>query len=266
MRRLLVCVGGFAAAGLLFATVPASAQYYEAPGYQPPGYQPPGFQPPRPPMAVGIGPGLIESAAEIVEAMGLQPVGPALRSGAFLVQRATDDYGRVLRVTVDARRSQVIAIEANGAPRGPYARYASPYGPYGGPAPGPYAGTGPAPALAPPGSVMAAREPVAHPPYVAPPAHSGSITPDLPAPPTPGAKTLGAKTLGVMPRAKSAAVTPQHPPTPRKRPVTAPQQAVGSVEPVAPQSAPAPAPAPQAAPPAAAKPAASAMPPVTPLE
>ena len=185
----------------------------------------------------------------------MQPVGPALRSGAFLVQRAIDDSGRVLRVTVDARRSQVIAIEANGAPRGPYARYASPYGPYRGSYPAPYPGMAPDASLAPPGSVMAAREPVARAPHGALPPRSASITPDLPTPPIPGVK----------PRAKSAAITPLHPtaaPTPRKRPVTAPQQAAGSVEPVAPAPAPQAAPA---APPAPAKPD-NAMPPVTPLE
>ena len=55
--------------------------------------------------------------AEIVQAMGLDPIGQPVRSGPFYVQRATDDFGRVLRVTVDARRSQVIAIEAAAAPR-----------------------------------------------------------------------------------------------------------------------------------------------------
>ena len=50
--------------------------------------------------------------AEIVQAMGLDPIGPPMRSGAFYVQRARDDFGRVLRVTVDARRSQVVAVEA----------------------------------------------------------------------------------------------------------------------------------------------------------
>ena len=237
---------GLCVAGLLLGAAPASAQYFVVPG----------FQVPRPPMA--LGPGLIESAAEIVEAMGLQPVGPALRSGAFLVQRATDDYGRVLRVTVDARRSQVIAVEA--APRGPYAAYV-PYGPYR----GPYAGMPPDEALAPRGSVMAAREPMVrepttYEPHRALPPRSASIVPDLPVPPPPGAKPKSIKAP-----AKSAAITPQHPhvaPTPRKRPATAPQQAAGSVEPVAPAAAPQPAPA---SPPAAVKPD-NAMPPVAPLE
>ena len=86
-----------AVAGLLFAAGPASAQYYG----------------PRPP--VPIGPTSADDVAEIVQAMGLDPIGPPVRSGAFFVQRARDDFGRVLRVTVDARRSQVIAVEARRA-------------------------------------------------------------------------------------------------------------------------------------------------------
>ena len=104
--RLVVAV-----AGLLFAAVPASAQYYG----------------PRP--AVPIGPPSAYDVAEIVQAMGLDPIGPPGRSGAFFVQRARDDFGRVLNVTVDARRSQVIAVEALGHANAPYGRYAG-YGPY----------------------------------------------------------------------------------------------------------------------------------------
>jgi hypothetical protein len=231
---------GFAVAGLLLGVVPASAQYLEAP---------------RPPGA--IGPGLLNDAAEIAEAMGLKPVGPAIRSGAFLVQRATDDFGRVLRVTVDARRSQVIAVEAVGAPRGPYATYGRPY-------PGD-AMPGTPEGLEPRGSAMESRVP----PQVAVPPHSASIAPDLPVPPAPSVAPA-------KPKTKSAAVTPQQPqtaPTPRKRPPAAPSQATGSVEPItrgaapqatAPQAAPTQQP-PAAAPPAPAKPEIT-MPPVAPLE
>jgi hypothetical protein len=178
-------------------------------------------------------------------------VGPALRSGAFLIQRAADESGRVLRVIVDVRRSQVIAIE--GAPRGAYAGYA-PYGPYRRPYPAPGADQG----LAPPGSLMGWHEPNGVPPRP----RAASVTPDLPMPPMPG-----------RPKAKSVAAAPsQHPltPTPRRRPAAAPQQAAGSIEPVPPAGAAPPAPPAQAAPapaPAApAKPAGSAMPPVAPLE
>ena len=59
--RLVVAV-----AGLLFAAVPASAQYYG----------------PRP--AVPIGPPSAYDVAEIVQAMGLDPIGPPGRSGAVL--------------------------------------------------------------------------------------------------------------------------------------------------------------------------------------
>ena len=106
---------GVAVAGLLFAAGPASAQYI-----------------PRP--MIPIGPPSAYDVAEIVQAMGLDPIGPPTRSGAFHVQRARDDFGRVLRVTVDARRSQVVAVEA-GAPRALYGPHAG-YAPYRRPYPG----------------------------------------------------------------------------------------------------------------------------------
>jgi hypothetical protein len=220
--------------GLLIAAAPAAAQYV-----------------PRP--VVPIGPLPAQDVSEIVQAMGLEPVGAPVAHGPFYVQRARDDFGRVLRVTVDARRSQVIAIEAAGQPRGAYAGYA-PYGPYAGYGPyrAPYAMPGPNASLEPPGSVMGSRAPQG---ALRP--HSASIAPDLPTQPAPA-----------KPKAKSAAVTPQTPPTPRKRPAAAPQQAVGSVDPVQPATAPqttAPQAAPSAAPIAPAKPD-NAMPPVAPLE
>ena len=76
-----------------------------------------------------------DDVAEIVQAMGLDPVGHPARSGPFYVQRALDDFGRALRVTVDARRSQVIAVEAAGRTRAPYGTYAG-YGRYRRPYPG----------------------------------------------------------------------------------------------------------------------------------
>jgi hypothetical protein len=229
---------GLAIAGVLLAAAPASAQYLDVP---------------RPPAA--IGPALLESAAEIVEAIGLNPVGPAIRSGPFLVQQARDHVGRLLRVTLDARRSQVIAVEPAGMPRGADAGYSShdPYRAH-------YSRVTPEDGLAPPGSAMRARAPQG----VLPQPHSAAASPDLPVPPMPG-----------KPRTKAAAVTPQPPapPTPRKRPAAAPQQAVGSVEPVAPQNAPAQTPPAAASPPPSApanpppaKPEGSAMPPVAPLE
>ena len=207
---------GFAVATLLFGAVPASAQYA-----------------PRPPMPVGSA--SAHDAAEIVEAMGLDPVGPAMQSGPFFVQRARDDFGRMLRVTVDARRSQVIAVEPVG-PRG-YAAYRRPYMGY--PAMRDYDE-----GLVPPGSMMAPRPPGM-------PQHQASAPSHLaPLPP---------QTAPVKPRVKSATATPQQPataPTPRKRPAAAPQEAVGSVEPIAPQAA-----APVA--PSVSSPAAPAQQPVT---
>jgi hypothetical protein len=212
------------AAGFIAASAPASAQYV-----------------PRP--MAPIGPSSAQDAAEIVEAMGLRPIGVPVRNGSFYVQSARDDLGRVLRVVVDARRSQVVAVES-GVPR-------ALYGPYAGYAPHPRAGA-PAPYpmeefdIAPPGSIMGSRmTPNAAVPGVMPPAAQPK------------------------PSAKSAAVTPKEPPVPRKRPASAPQQAAGSVEPVA--AAPQVAPAPVLEKPAAAQPSApekpaNAMPPVNSLE
>jgi hypothetical protein len=214
-----------AAAGFVAASTPASAQFV-----------------PRP--MAPIGPSSAQDATEIVEAMGLHPIGVPARIGAFYVQSARDDLGRVLHVTVDARRSQVVAV-ATGAPHalyGPDAGYVPQYPLHRGPAAYPGQGFD----IAPPGSIMGAR-----------------VTPNGAAPPAtmpPGAQP--------KPMAKSAAVTPKEPPVPRKRPASAPQQAAGSVEPVAAPQAAAPVaekPAATTPPPAPEKPA-NAMPPVSPLE
>lgn len=211
-----------ALAGLLFAAAPASAQYYYGP---------------RP--AAPIGPPSAYDAAEIVQAMGLNPIGPASRSGPFFVQRARDDFGRLLHVTVDARRSQVVAVEA-GVPRGLYGPYAG-YAPYRRPYPG-YAALPPDDefGLVPPGSIVGSR---AQPPHAAAPPRSASVAPHAPA----------VAPQAVAPKAapKSASATPM----PRKRPASAPHGTVGSVEPVPAQNAPAPTPAQPAA-----------VTPVTPLE
>jgi hypothetical protein len=220
---------GLAVAALLLGPAPLAAQPV-----------------PRPAVPVGALP--TEDIAEIVQAMGLDPIGAPVRSGPFFVQRATDDFGRVLRVTVDARRSQVMAVEAAGLPRVPYG-YGYGYRPYPG-----YAALPPHEALAPPGSAMTG--PGGPPPHAQP----QQVTP-------PPAATAP------RPATKSAAVPPQRAPLPRKRPANAPEQAAaGTIEPVAqapqpsPQSATAPAPAPTPAPAAPAKPEAPAMSPVAPLE
>ena len=147
MKRAL-----FALANLvLLGAAPALAQY----------------APPRPPVA--IGPMGAADVADIVQAMGLDPVGPPARSGAFYVQRATDDFGRVLSVTVDARRSQVIAIEAV-AVRQPPGIYAG-HGVHRRRYPGYAITPDDAFDLAAPGSVMAShgQPPHAQPPHVQPP-------------------------------------------------------------------------------------------------
>ena len=208
------------AAGFVAASAPASAQYYG----------------PRP--MAPIGPSSPQDAIEIVQAMGLTPIGPPARIGAFYLQNARDDLGRVLQVTVDARRSQVVNV-SSGVPRGvygPYAGYAPHHRSYGAPVPYPMDDFD----IAPPGSIMGARM--------------------MPNPPAPQAALPPA--AHPKPSTKSAAITPARPPVPRKRPTEAPHQTAGSVEPL--QVAPAPAEKP-AATPAPEKPA-NAMPPVAPLE
>jgi hypothetical protein len=193
---------------------------------------------PRPVMPIGPLPPA--SVFEMVRQMGLEPMGPPVRNGAVYIQRAADYYGRPLRVVIDAARAQVVSVEAVGGPpaiyRGPYAStgapyWRRPYAPYG--AMPPYDDDD----YAPPGSLMA---PPGQPPQAG-------------LPPASRAKP------------KSAAVPPGRPPVPRKRPVAAPQEAAGSVEPVAPSPQNAPAVAPQPAVPPSARPATPDMTPVAPL-
>jgi len=214
-------------AGLVMGAAPALAQYA-----------------PRP--VVPVGPMPPEGVFQMVRQMGLEPVGPPVRNGSVYFQRAADYYGKPLRVVIDASRAQVVSVETIGGPpmlhRGPYASagapyWRRPYGPYGAMAPDDDDD------FAPPGSIMA--------PHAQPP--RAGVQPNVPGqPPQAG--------VPQKPKAKSAAVT-QHPPTPRKRPSSAPQEIAGSVEPLqsAPTATPTPAPAP------AAKPASPEMTPVAPL-
>ena len=108
MRRVAL-----AAAGLVMFAGPAFAQYYG----------------PRP--AVPIGPMPADEVVGIVRAMGLDPVGVPMRAGHVFVQRASDYYGKPLRVIVDAHRAQVVSVEPFGAPGsiygGPYAATGAPH-------------------------------------------------------------------------------------------------------------------------------------------
>ena len=213
------------AAGFVVVSAPASAQYI-----------------PRP--MAPIGPSSPQDAIEIVQAMGLTPLGPPARIGAFYLQNARDDLGRVLQVTVDARRSQVVNV-SSGVPRGlygPYAGYAPHHRSYGAPVPYPMDDFD----IAPPGSLMGSR-----------------MTPNGGA-----AQAVLPPATQPKPSPKSAAITPVRPPVPRKRPTEAPHQTAGSVEPIAaapqaPVSSEKPAVA--TSPPLPEKPA-DAMPPVAPLE
>jgi hypothetical protein len=226
MKVLALAVAGFAA-----LTAPAVAQFI-----------------PRPMAPIGLAGA---NVFDMVRDMGLDPIGPPMRSGRFWVQRAVDDDGQRLRIVVDAVRAQVLSVEPLG--RMP-AAYGGPYpvrGPYGygyGPRPYPYMMPDDE-AIAPPRSAMAPRGyPLA--------ALPRGLTPQAGLPP-----------VSTAPKQKSAAVTPGRPPVPRKRPSSAPQEAAGTVEPLhaAPQ-AEAPVTTGSTPQPAPAKPASPAMTPVAPLE
>ena len=183
--------------------------------------------------------------------MGLNPVGPPARSGHFYIQRVADYYGRPLRVIVDATRGQVVSVEPLGAPGsitgGPYAAngpYAGPGGPYG-------------------------RRP--YPPYGmspdedefdGPPARRAALGQPQMEPYHPGTPMQPPR-AAVKPAAKSAAITPGRTPVPRKRPVAAPQETAGTIEPLA---KPAEAPQVKPAEPMPEPAATPAIPPVAPLE
>src|SRR3954454_24174513 len=120
MKFVTLAAAGFAVLG----ASPASAQYGP-------------FGPVmRPTMPIAGMPG--NEVVGMVREMGLDPIGPPTRSGNFYIQRAADYYGRPMQVIVDARRAQVVSVEALSAPGSihgapPYttanARYAPP--PYG---------------------------------------------------------------------------------------------------------------------------------------
>ena len=209
-----------------------------------------------------LGPLDPRQVAYVVESMGLDPVGPPLQTGRLVVQRAADEFGRVVRVTINLNNGRVVSVAPLGAPppvnAGPYAAY-RPYGP------GPYAR--PAPEaddddeFAPPGPVMAPRAALPPgampPPGIAPPPRAAAVTPAYPANPHPPVPPQGETH---KPAAKSATATPAQPPKPRKRPEgaeTAKKAEPGSVAPM--QATPAPAEGTPASP-------STAMPPVAPLE
>jgi hypothetical protein len=210
MKIAAIAVAGF----VTLAAGPAFAQSLL--------YAPPSQRPMMP-----VGPMPAEDVFEMVRAMGLEPIGRPVRNGPYLIQRASDFYGKPMRVTIDAARAQVVSVEAAG---GPPAIYGGPYaatGPYA-PAPwrGPYRPYTPPPEVgevdyAPPGSIM--------------------TPPGVPARPGLPNATGAAPHAQPHPSAKSAAITPARPPVPRKRPAAAPQEAAGTVEPLPVQKDAAPA-------------------------
>ena len=234
MRRVAFAIAGLVVLG----AGPALAQY----GY-----------PPRPMMSIGGMPP--DGVFQMVRQMGLEPIGRPVRTGPVYIQRAADYYGKPLRVVVDASRGQVVSVEPIGGPPmlhgGPYAGTGAPYWrrPY-----APYGAIMPHDDdddYAPPGSLMG--------PHGQPP--RAGIKPTLPGQPLyPGAQPNVQRPTG-----KSATVTPGRPPVPRKRPVAAPQETAGSVDPIAPAPQETPAAVPPAAPAPAPRPAAPEMTPVAPL-
>jgi len=223
----------------------------------------------RPMMPIAGMPGA--GVVGMVREMGLDPIGLPARSGNFYIQRAADYYGRPMRVIVDARRAQVVSVEAinlaGSIHAGPYAAAHTRYAPgaYG---PGGYPGYG-----GPEGEDVDGlpAPPAARP---APRADLGAAhtDPGRAAQPTPFPQQGAPKAM-----TKSAAVSPARPPVPRKRPATAPQETAGATEPLrsgseaasAPNKVAAPAAAIEAKPSApaiSAAPATPAMPPVAPLE
>jgi hypothetical protein len=218
----------------------------------------------RPMMPIAGMPG--NEVVGMVREMGLDPIGPPTRSGNFYIQRAADYYGRPMQVIVDARRAQVVSVEALNAPGsihgGPLAPANARY------APGPYGRGGHPGYGAPDDDDFSAPLPA---PQGARPAPRADLGP-VPADPHRGIQPMPLpQHVTPKPVTKSAAITPGKPPVPRKRPAAAPQETAGTVEPLqakpeAAPSAPAAAPATEAKPSVPAAPAAPAMPPVAPLE
>jgi hypothetical protein len=236
MKLVMLAVAGFAALG----AGPAFAQYGP-------------YGPPRPMMPVVGMPG--EDVVGIVRAMGLNPVGPPMRSGNVYIQRAADYYGKPLRVIVDAHRGQVVSVEPLGAPGSIYGGPYAASGPYGAAAGSygrrPYPGYG---AMSPDDDEFEGPS--------GPRAGLGPMAPHAD-PYRPGAPMQQPARAAPKPQTKSAAVAPTRPPVPRKRPVAAPQETAGTVEPLTkPDNAAPQATAPQ---PAAAQNAPAAQPPIPPV-
>jgi hypothetical protein len=252
MKLTVLALAGFAVLG----ASPALAQY--GPYYGPVM---------RPTIPIAGMPG--GEVVGMVREMGLDPVGLPTRSGNFYIQRATDYYGRPMQVVVDARRAQVVSVEALNAPglghTGPYAaanaRFApGPFGRW------PHRGYG-----APDDDDLDGPLP---PPQGMRPVPRADLGPAQTDPHRNGQPMASPQQVAPKPVTKSAAITPAKPPVPRKRPAAAPQETAGTVEPLQakPEAAPSvapPAPATEAkplAPATPATPASPAMPPVAPLE
>jgi hypothetical protein len=173
-----------------------------------------------------------------LRAHGLRPVTQPVQTGRYIVVRAVDPYGTMVRILLNAHWGNVVAItplppapvvgEGYGRPYGPYA--ARPYRPY----PEPY------------------------PDYGVPP------RPDLKSEPAPGPRSDSQPGIPKGPEQRTAAVTPNRMPLPRPRPAnpvaaaaapTAPAAAVAAPVAATPKAPDPTASAPASAPSAAATPA-----------
>jgi hypothetical protein len=241
-----------AVACALLISLASSAALAQTPPPAPPG------APPAPAPAAGLPAAKISA---IVRAAGFVPTEPPARVGNAYVVRASDPYGRPMRIAVDARSGAILSVRPMAAMRpwgyGPPDGYYAGYGPY---RYGPYQrypGPGPVP-----------RGP-----------YDDEVAQPWPGPGGPAYP--GAPAMRPNPDQKSAAVTPANPPLPRPKPAAKP----AAVKPASPQETTPPAagqtattrpaelppettattPTPGSAPVPAA-PAAPASPPINPLE
>jgi hypothetical protein len=163
-----------------------------------------------------------------LRAHGLRAVTQPVQTGRYIVVRAVDPYGTMVRILLNAHWGNVVAITP--LPPAPVVGegYGRPYGPYGSRRYQPY--------------------PEPEPDYGVPP------RPDLKAEPTPGPRSDAQPGIPGGPERRTAAVTPNRMPLPRPRP----GNPVAAAVPAAPAAAaPAAAVAPGAATAKASEPAAA---------
>ena len=112
VTQRLVC----AALAVLALSAPAAAQGYEPRTYAPGGYEPRGYEPrsyePRVYEPRGYQRGTMPpyEVFTMLRSAGLDPVGAPARQGPNYVLRAFDRSDREVRVVVDARSGDIVAL------------------------------------------------------------------------------------------------------------------------------------------------------------